>query len=67
MKWPVSGIAGFFFRMDTQAKAEVRTTKTFILVRSAEKETRYIPGDPGEGTVPAPIMTPVVLLFLKTR
>ena len=37
------------------------------LSKNAEKETRYIPGDPGEGTVPAPIMTPVVLLFLKTR
>ena len=37
------------------------------LSKNAEKDTRYIPGDPGEGTVPAPIMTPVVLLFLKTR
>jgi hypothetical protein len=38
MKWPVSGIAGFFFRMDTQAKAEVSTTKTFILVRMQKKK-----------------------------
>ena len=38
MKWPVSGIAGFFPRMGTQAKAEVRTTKTFILVRMQKKE-----------------------------
>ena len=37
------------------------------LSKNAEKGTRYIPGDPGEGTVPAPIMTLVVLLFLKTR
>jgi hypothetical protein len=38
MKWHVSGIAGFFFRIDTQAKAEVRTTKTFILVRMQKKK-----------------------------
>jgi hypothetical protein len=38
MKWPVSGIAGFLFRMGTQAKAEVHTTKTFIWVRMQKKE-----------------------------
>ena len=37
------------------------------LRKNAETETRYIAGDPGEGTVTAPIMTPDVLLFLKTR
>ena len=35
--------------------------------KNAEKGTHYIPGDPGEGTVPARIMMPVVLIFLKTR
>jgi hypothetical protein len=57
----------FFPALGTQAKAEVQTTKTSICVLMQKKETRYIPGDPGEGTVPAPIITPVVLLFLKIR
>jgi hypothetical protein len=35
--------------------------------KKAEKETRYVPGDPGEESIPTPIITPVVLLFLKTR
>jgi hypothetical protein len=32
------GHSGIFFRIDTQAKAEVRTTKTFILVRMQKKK-----------------------------
>jgi hypothetical protein len=39
-KWPELDITGFFFRMRTQVKAEVRKAVTFST--NAEKETRYI-------------------------
>jgi hypothetical protein len=38
MKWPVSGLTGLFPRISSQAKAEVRTTKTFIWVRMQKKK-----------------------------
>jgi hypothetical protein len=42
-KWTVLDITGFFFRMSTQVKAEVRSTKAVRHLRTnAEKETRYI-------------------------
>ena len=66
MKCLVSDITGFF---PHGYSSEGRSVYHKDLHRSknAEKGTHYIPDDPGEGTVPAPIMTPVVLLFLKTR
>jgi hypothetical protein len=67
MKWPVSGIARFFLPHGYSGEGRSAYHEDLHLSRNAEKGTGYILGDSGEGTVPAPIMMPVVLLFLKTR
>jgi hypothetical protein len=61
------GIAGFFPPHGYSGEGRSVYHQDLHLSKNAEKGTGYISGDPGEGTVPAPIMTPVVLLFLKTR
>ena len=61
------GHSGIFFPHRYSGEGRGAYHQDLHLSKNAEKETSYIPGDPGEGTVPAPIMTPVVLLFLKTR
>ena len=61
------GHSGIFFPHGYSDEGRSAYHQDLHLSRNAEKGTGYIPGDSGEVTVPAPIMTPVVLLFLKTR
>ena len=61
------GHSGIFFPHGYSGEGRSAYHQDLHLSKNAEKGTGYIPGDSGEGTVPAPIMTPVVLLILKTR